>query len=109
VSDIVLEQIQAGIRRVLADPALKEELAGWKRTVLLNVEGTSYTIRVENESMTVAREKAKNRDVEVRLKKQTFKEIAEGRLPFTTAYLRGQLEVKWEVKASDITRLQKLL
>ncbi len=109
MDDAVLNQIQAGIKRVMADPVLKGELSGWKRTVLIKVDRDHYTIQVENDVMSVAREKARKFDVEVRLDKATFMEIATGKLPFTAAYLRGLLEVKGDVKASDITRLQKLL
>jgi putative sterol carrier protein len=109
MDDLVLNQIEAGIKRVMADPVLKGELAGWKRTVLIKVDRDQYTIRVENDVISVAREKARNPDVEIKLKKATFMEIVTGKLPFTTAYLRGLLEVKGDVKASDITRLQKLL
>ncbi len=109
MNDIVLEQIEAGIRRVLADPALKGELTGWKRTVVIKVDRDSYTIRVENGSITVIREKTRHFDVEVRVNKSTFMEIAGGKLPFTRAYLRGLLTVRGDVQASDITRLQKLL
>ncbi len=109
MDDAVLNQIQAGIERVMADPALKGELSGWKRTVIIKVDRDHYTIHVENDAITVAHEKARKFDVEVRLDKATFNEIATGKLPFTTAYLRGLLEVKGDVQASDITRLQKLL
>jgi putative sterol carrier protein len=109
MDDLVLNQIEAGIRRVMADPVLKSELSGWKRTVAIKVDRDHYTINVENDVMSVAHEKARKPDVEVKLNKATFMEIATGKLPFTTAYLRGLLEVKGDVKASDITRLQKLL
>ncbi len=109
MDDIVLNQIEAGIGRVMADPVLKAELSGWKRTVRIKVDRDHYTIRVENDVISVTREKARKFDVEVRLDKATFMEIASGKLPFTTAYLRGLLEVKGDVQASDITRLQKLL
>lgn len=107
--DDILDQIQAGIRRVLADPTLRSELTGWTRTVLMKVDSHNYTIKVENGSITALREKTRHFDVEVRLNKTTFMEIAAGRVPFTTAYLRGLLTVKGDVQASDISRLQKLL
>ena len=93
----------------MADPTLKGELAGWKRTVVVKVEGDSYTIRVENGSITATRGKTRRFDVEVRVSKSTFTDIVAGKLPFTTAYLRGLLTVRGDVQASDITRLQKLL
>lgn len=109
MTDVVLEQIEAGIRRVLADPVLRSKLNGWKRTVSIIVERDHYTIRVDNESISALREKARKFDVEICLDKTTFMDIATGKLPFTTAYLRGLLKVKGDVQASDITRLQKLL
>lgn len=109
MEDVVLNQIEAGIKRVMADPVLKGELSGWKRMVLIKVDREHYTIQVENGVISVAHEKARKFDVEIKLGKSTFMEIVNGKLPFTTAYLRGLLEVKGDVKASDITRLQKLL
>ncbi len=109
MGDDVLEKIEAGIQRVLAEPALRGELAGWTRTVAIKVERDYYTIRVENNSISVLREKTRSPDVEIRLDRPTFMDIATGKLSFTAAYLRGLLAVKGEVKASDITRLQKLL
>src|SRR5712692_11465025 len=109
MDDPVLNQIEAGIKRVMADPVLKGELSGWKRTVSIKIDRDHYVIRVENDVISVAREKARKFDVEVKLDKSTFMDIVTGKLPFTTAYLRGLLEVKGDVKASDITRLQKLL
>ena len=109
MDDLVLNQIEAGISRVMADPVLKSELSGWKRTVLFKVDRDHYTIQVENDLISVACEKARKPDVEIKLSKATFLEIATGKLPFTTAYLRGLLQVKGDVKASDIKRLQKLL
>ncbi len=109
MGDVVLEKIQAGIQRVMSNQALKGELEGWTRTVLVKVARENYTIRVENGSITAAREKTRRFDVEVRVDKSTFMDIATGKLPFTAAYLRGLLSVKGDVQASDITRLQKLL
>jgi len=109
MGDEVLEKIEAGIQRVLADPALKSELAGWTRTVALRVDRDDYTICIENSSMSVVREKARSPDVEIRVDKATFMDIASGKLSFTAAYLRELLSVKGDVRASDITRLQKLL
>ena len=109
MDDVVLAQIEAGIKRVMADPVLKSELSGWKRTVSIKVDGDHYTIQVENGVISASHEKARKFDVEVKLGKSTFMEIVTGKLQFTTAYLRGLLEVKGDVKASDITRLQKLI
>lgn len=109
MTDEVLELIQAGIRRVMENPTLKEELGGWKKTVLIKVGRDFYTIRVSENTITAAREKERKHDVEIQLDEQTFMQIAKRTLPFTTAYLRGLLTVKGDVQASDINRLQKLL
>ncbi len=109
MQDSVLEQIEAGIRRVMADPALRDELTGWNRTVLIKVERDCYMIRVENNTIVARREKPRNHDVEIRLDRPTFMEIVSGKLSFTAAYLRGRLSVKGDVQASDIARLQKLI
>ncbi len=107
--DVILEAIEAGIRRVMSESALRQELSGWDRLVLIKVGGDYYTIRVENSVISARREKVRGADVEIRLDEATFREVASGRLSFTTAYLRGRLVVKGDVQASDITRLQKLL
>ena len=109
MDDMVLNQIEAGIKRVMADPVLKSELAGWTRTVALKVERNYYTIHVEKNSINVSPGKTRGVEVEIRLDKPTFIDIVTGKMSLSAAYLRGFLKFKGEVMASDITRLQKLL
>ncbi len=109
MADDVLVKIEAGIQRVLSDPVLRGELAGWRRIVSLKVERNYYTILVEDNSISVSPGKTRSSEVEIRLDKATFMDIVTGKVSFTAAYLRGLLAFKGEVLASDITRLQKLL
>ncbi|MBN1678247.1 MAG: SCP2 sterol-binding domain-containing protein [Candidatus Thermoplasmatota archaeon] len=107
VEQFLKDSIDRFNKKAAEDPKLAKELAGIKRTVMIEVtDGDSYNFVLDNARADgLAKGKIDSPDIKVSASTETFKQLQSGELRVMKAYAMRKIQVKAPLE--DVLRLRK--